>query len=153
MNIASKYKQPKLRKGMNALVEVLKICIRITQMQEVRNENVIARMILFDGTANSRFFQGRVLPGGVDAQTESGNKIELSARYMLEGIDDTGAACKIFVDNSAELMSQCAGPIYTVPKIITDSPTLAVLFAGELKGVVEPSADGTELTVRIWSCE
>ena len=135
------------------MTELLKIRIRILQMQEVCNGNSIARMILFDGDADSRFFKGRVLPGGVDTQTESSGRLTLSARYMLEGVDDTGAPCRIFVENSALLMAPGPEPIHTAPTVITDSPALAPLFAGKLQGLVEPIPKSEELMVRIWSCE
>ena len=44
------------------MTELLKIRIRILQMQEVCNGNSIARMILFDGDADSRFSKGGFCP-------------------------------------------------------------------------------------------
>lgn len=135
------------------MTELLKIRIRIVRMQEVCGGNSTARMILFDGDADSCFFKGRVLPGGVDTQREEDGQLTLSARYLLEGLDNTGAPCRIFVENSALLMAPGPGPIHTIPTVITDSPVLAPLFGGKLQGLVEPIPQSEELMVRIWSCE
>ena len=77
-------------------------------------------MIPFGGTASGPYFKGRVLGSGVDTQKVSKDgSVVLSARYMLEGEDADGRACRIFIENQG---SRSTG---FCPTVVTDSPLLA----------------------------
>lgn len=86
-------------------------------------------MIPFSGTVEGEIFNGKVCPGGVDVQRTNLSKIRhMGARYMLEGTDNTGAACKIFVDNNGwfdDELPPSANGFKTVPTFMTDSEALA----------------------------
>jgi len=87
-------------------------------------------MIPFGGVAEGKYFNGKILPGGIDIQTTqiSGKDRVLSAKYMLEGTDIDGNNCKIFVDNTGRFSQIPGEPMFrTNPKIITDSPSLRFL--------------------------
>lgn len=118
--------------------DVLTIKVVIIGADVVKGHGAEACMLAFDGTCECENFHGKVLPGGVDTQQEwYPNARTLSARYMLEGVDATGAACKIFIENNAVLDAD-GQAAYTVPKVITDSDALAWLETTALKGTIEP---------------
>ena len=70
-------------------MEILKIHINITEINEVVSKEVTAKMILFDGFCEGDFFNGTILNGGVDTQMIRANENgTLSARYILKGHDN-----------------------------------------------------------------
>ena len=100
-------------------------------------------MIPFGGEATGEHFRGRVTGTGVDTQTIGPDgKATLSARYMLEGKDAAGNACRVFVENQGN------GQDGFRPTIVTDSPLLQDWETAELYATVDPTADG--VTVRIF---
>ena len=84
-------------------------------------------MIPFGGTAAGEIFQGQVCPGGVDVQRVNLSGVRhMQARYMLEGTDHTGAACRIYIENNGWSAEGEEGPVFkTVPTFLTDSAALA----------------------------
>ena len=113
-------------------MEVLKIYVNITEMNEVVSENTTVRMLLFDGYCVGAFFNGTILNGGVDTQmTGADGRTALSARYMLQGHDSKNNSCRLFIENNAETGD---GTTYTRPKIVTDSSELKWLEREELIG-------------------
>lgn len=61
-------------------------------------------MIPFTGSVTGKYFEGRVLSGGVDTQIIGKHgRHTLSARYMLEGKDYKGNSCKIFIENNGNI--------------------------------------------------
>lgn len=137
-------------KGYGMKKEILHIYIDVKGFYEVRGHKGVARMILFEGQAQSEYFQGKVLPGGVDCQKETLMDSGLSARYILEGTDRDGHNCKIFIENNGPFPED-GGMIQTIPKIITDSESLAFLEEAKLSGVVDDE-DG-RLLIRIFAEE
>ncbi len=126
--------------------EVLTIDVRLTGFHEVKGGTGEACMITFDGTASGPFFNGRILPGGVDTQKEFyGEPRSLSARYILEGTDDKGEKCAVFVENNGAMGED---GIRTVPRILTDSASLRWLETAQLSGTVEDGEPG-HVTIRI----
>jgi hypothetical protein len=88
-------------------------------------------MIPFGGTVTGELFNGKVLPGGVDTQTVDRNGVRhMSARYMLEGTDQAGEACRIYIDNNGWFTGEMAMPFRTIPTFYTDSKTLAPYLHG-----------------------
>ncbi len=112
---------------------ILRLHINITHTQEVASPSGLVRMILFDGNCDSPYFQGTILPAGVDTQTFCANdQMTLSARYMLEGLDSKGQKCKLFIENNA---ASSTGEFHvTTPRIFTDSPSLQWLETADLYG-------------------
>lgn len=109
-----------------------------------------AVMIPFGGTAQGEIFSGIVLPGGVDTQTVDVVGVRhMSARYMLEGQDNTGAACKIFIENNGHFPKDAPMPFQTVPTFRTDSKALAAyLHRSAFRG--EGHADDGKLVIKFF---
>lgn len=113
-------------------MEVLRIYVNVTGFYEVVSGDRTIRMLPFEGTCDGPFFKGNILPGGVDTQKGYADGTgTLSARYMIEGTDCEGNACKLFIENNAKFNN------YTVPTIITDSPALKWLETADLQGRLE----------------
>ena len=118
--------------------EILRVMVRLDGISEVEGKTGAARMIAFSGEADGPYFSGKILPHGVDTQkSEEGKPLQLSARYMLEGIDYTGKQCRLFIENQG--VADNNGHIQkTKPTIITDSADLSWLEAADLTGTIEP---------------
>ena len=124
--------------------EVFSIDVVIDGVQEVKSIDGSAWMIAFHGESNCDAFQGTILPGGVDTQKlfPTGERT-LSARYILEGKDSTGEACRIFIENNGTLQED--GSMKTKPLIFTDSKALSWMASADLTGTIT----GTDNGVRI----
>lgn len=121
--------------------EILTINIRLTGEYEVKGHNGGAKMLLFEGDVDCELFKGKVLPGGVDTQSQRiGENVRLSARYIIEGVDCKGTPSKLFIENNGIINDK--GEIITSPKIYTDSEALAYLETAELTGTVEAGEAG-----------
>ena len=113
-------------------MEVLRILIKPTGSNQVNSGKGFFNMVLFDGECDCENFKGKVLPGGVDTQHYyAEGKGRISARYMLEGVDKEGKACKIFIQNDGE---HDKGFLPTTPKVYTDSEALRWLEDADLIG-------------------
>lgn len=107
-------------------------------------------MIPFTGHATGKYFEGTVLPGGVDTQIMGrfGDRHTLSARYMLHGTDHTGKECDIYIENNGEIDPKLTDVLFrTTPRIITNSEALAFLNNGLLAGEGVPSDTGVEIRI------
>ena len=80
-------------------MKIMTINVNITGMQRVSTSEKTVTQVLFDGTAEGEYFNGTILPGGVDTQINVPEKGTLSARYMLEGKDNSGDNCKMYISN------------------------------------------------------
>lgn len=115
-------------------MEILKIYVNILETNEVKSEEAIIRMLLFDGYCKSEYFNGVILNGGVDTQIiNPDGTISLSARYMLKGHDNKNMPCHIFIENNATAENNVT---YTKPKIYTDSKNLKWLEKKNLIGTI-----------------
>ena len=113
---------------------VLSIEVDLDETIEVKGSNGKATMIKFHGKSECDNFKGEILPGGIDTQKQiGGNALTLSARYILEGYDNTGTFCHIFIENNGSFED---GQIKTKPIIITDSYALKWLETADLYGTV-----------------
>lgn len=105
-------------------------------------------MISFTGTAEGKYFTGKVLPGGVDTQIIGKNRDRhtLSARYILEGKDFKGDDCKIYIENNGYAVKDPDKVLFrTYPKIITDSKGLSFLNQELLAGEVTSADKGVNV--------
>lgn len=131
--------------------EVLTVNVKIESAFDVKNENGdSAVMILFTGDVTGKYFEGKVLPGGVDTQIigKSGYKHTLSARYILEGKDHTGENCRIFIENNGNFGNAPEGIMFrTYPRIITDSKALDFLNRDLLVGEGYPAENGVTIKI------
>lgn len=98
-------------------------------------------MIPFEGTAEGPLFSGRVTGPGVDTQTVTEGTAWLSARYMLEGKDAAGNACRIFIENQGSSREGFC------PAVVTDSPLLRDWETTKLSATVEPGAESVTVTI------
>lgn len=115
--------------------QILKIRIDITEEHELKSRLGTARQVLFTGNCEGKYFNGKILNGGVDTQFfRPDGKGSLSARYMLSGVDNTGKECMMFIDNSGSASSD---DNTTHPIIYTDSEALNWLENEKLSGRIE----------------
>ncbi|MBR0161269.1 MAG: DUF3237 family protein [Oscillospiraceae bacterium] len=116
----------------NGKTPILQLLIQtnVADIVELESAAGKVRMIPFSGMATGTLFQGIIEPCGVDTQiTNPANVRHMSARYMLTGVDDSGASCHIFIQNDAWFTNgERPQPWYSVPMFITDSETLAPLL-------------------------
>lgn len=113
-------------------MEILRLYINLTEINEVVSDSRTAKMLLFNGTCKSDIFNGTILNGGVDTQIiEADGTGTLSARYIVEGHDCKGNACRLFIENNAKIGTEDAS---THPMIITDSQELKWLENANLVG-------------------
>ena len=132
------------KSGGKNMREIMAIDVILDECLEVEGQGGKACMILFHGTCDCGLFHGRILPGGADTQKEkSGELRTLSARYILEGTDAEGNACRIFIENNGAVQKD--GQITTKPLIYTDSKALAWLEQADLTGHVQPAEHGVRI--------
>jgi hypothetical protein len=99
-------------------------------------------MLPFTGTAEGPYFKGQILGEGIDTQRiYPDGRMNLSARYMLEGTDYKGNSCRIFIENEGEALDSC------IPQIVTDSEDLQFLSDSKLTSVVTPTEQGVEVKI------
>jgi len=106
-------------------------------------------MIPFGGTVKGELFNGRVLPGGVDTQTVDQNGVRhMSARYMLEGVDNNGERSRIYIDNNGWFSGEMEMPFKTIPTFFTDSTALAgYLHSNKFRTEGHPRQGGVTIKV------
>ncbi len=126
--------------------EILKLHIILDGIEEVRGKKGESCMILFHGNAEGPYFNGEILPGGVDTQKEFyGKPRSLSARYTLKGTDCEGKPCKLFIENNGDVGAN--GQVITKPILLTDSPVLQWVEEAELSGTLKGSPSEVEITI------
>ncbi len=114
--------------------KVMSVYVDVTDWFGVNSDTCGVSMILFGGSAQSEYFAGKIMAGGVDTQVQKkGQARTLSARYMLEGTDFSGEACRIFIENNAV---EADGKMITRPQIVTDSKVLSWLENAQLEGYI-----------------
>ena len=123
-------------------MKIMTINVNITGMQRVSTSEKTVTQVLFVGTAEGEYFNGTILPGGVDTQINVPEKGTLSARYMLEGKDNSGDNCKMYISNDA--IQNCN---ITTPHILTDSENLRWLNEAELRGELTIVENGVQIEI------
>ena len=119
---------------------VLSIEVDIDDSVDVKGDSGSATFIRFHGKSECENFKGEILPGGVDCQTEmKGSARKLSARYILQGYDNTNTFCKIFIENNGTFEM---GEMRTKPTILTDSYALKWLETADLYGTITARQGG-----------
>ncbi len=122
--------------------KVLTIRVQCEEPYSVQGKNCKVCMVPFTGMATGELFTGRIIGTGVDTQKFiKGQSGQLSARYMLEGKDYTGATCRIFIENS---LHDEAG---WHPMIVTDSEALSYLEDANLIATVDGIEGGVLVQV------
>ena len=90
------------------------------------------KIIPFTGTVEGKLFHGRIMPGAADVQvTNPAGVRHMCAQYMLEGLDNTGTACHIFVENHGYFeRDHRPKPFEAWPTFRTDSQALRSYLQG-----------------------
>ena len=115
--------------------EILKIYVQIEDTISVNGKNSNINMIRFTGYARSSYFNGKILPGGVDLQScKKGTSNYLSARYIMEGVDLKGQECRIYIENNG--CENENNKVITKPRVVTDSQELQWLEEENLEGTI-----------------
>ena len=129
--------------GVDDTEEILRIDVTLTG-SSMKHEGLYNIMTVpFTGTAESKWFKGDVLPGAADVQRRKlWKKERFCADYTLEGVDHTGAKCRIHIVNVDEGQGW-------KPTVTTDSKALDFLNHGECRAVLLGHKD--KLTVRIYA--
>lgn len=113
--------------------EILRVYVKIEDSFTVNGQKTNVNMLHFSGHAEGPYFKGVILPHGIDLQRgEVGKPMDFSARYMLEGRDNEGNLCRLFIENNGS--NNDAGEMVTRPVIVTDSKVLAWMEDAELIG-------------------
>lgn len=106
-----------------------------------------AAMVLFHGECKGPLFCGRILPGAVDTQLAGRDgSVSLSARYIIEGKDCSGAAARLFIQN--EGIQRNGEELITTPVILTDSTELAWLERTACEGRIDSIGNGIRITIK-----
>ena len=115
--------------------EILTIHINIEETISIHGNTSDITTIHFSGYAKSRYFNGVILPHGIDFQKiKPGIPPELSARYLLEGTDCDGNPCRIAIENNGSPDEH--GIVRTKPFLVTDSKALAWMETADLTGTI-----------------
>ncbi len=116
---------------------ILEIQVQVTEPYEIKGHSMTVVCVPFGGTVKSPYFQGKVMPHGVDTQKFGADGVgHLSARYTLEGTDCEGQNCRIFIENEGD------GTRKWHPSIVTDSKALAHWETAENYATVDPIDGG-----------
>ena len=127
-------------------MEVLRIKVYLTDNIVTEGGADRAVQLPFTGDCDGPLFKGKILPGAADTQRIGPDgRGTLSARYTLEGVDDTGTPCRLFIDNAALLGKEGIG--VTRPTIRTDSASLRWLETADLTGRIEHFPDHIEIVI------
>lgn len=131
--------------------EILTIAVVVDATAIVSVTDTLGRgatMLPFGGSVSGKYFNGKILPGGIDTQISASGETLLSARYMLEGTDIDGRRCKMYIENNGLINPTEGGPLFrTNPKIMTDSPALSFLHGDFLVSEGFASEGGVTITV------
>lgn len=128
------------------IVEILRIKVYLTGNIVTQGGKDAAVMLPFTGECDCPLFKGRILSGAADTQRiRHDGSGTLSARYTLEGTDDQGKPCRLFIDNAAHLGKEGIGT--TFPTIRTDSESLRWLETADLTGCIEHFPDHIEIVI------
>ncbi|MBQ8108176.1 MAG: hypothetical protein IJ129_05460 [Ruminococcus sp.] len=121
---------------------IMTINVKTFEALEVRSSASKVVMIPFCAETEGELFTGKTIQNGVDTQyTDAQGRWTVSARYMMQGHDLTGAPCRIFIENCGTSLDDC------VPRIVTDSPALAYLQSRQLRAKVTPCPEGVTVSI------
>ncbi|MBR3334416.1 MAG: DUF3237 family protein [Clostridia bacterium] len=121
---------------------LLEIRVACDEPLTVRGQETTVVMIPFTGVSDGPYFFGKTIGTGVDTQKiGTDGSFHLSARYMLEGKDCSGNACRIFIENQGNEQEGF------VPRIVTDSPVLKAWESTELYSTIEGIPGGVMVRI------
>ncbi len=107
-------------------------------------------MQYFNGSADGEFFSGNVLSESSFTEKLYKDGIsQYSARFVLNGKDDTDTACKIFIQDEWEVDTEGVATYYT--RLVTNSPSLAWLETADIQSRVVENEDGSKTIKFMWN--
>lgn len=113
-------------------MEIFRLHIHVTEENRFDTETNTINMVLFDGTCEGNYFNGKILNGGVDTQIyEKDGAGTLSARYMLSGMDKEGVPCHLFIENNGIVGKE---ETHTTPGFILTAKALSGWKQKNLQG-------------------
>ena len=135
-------------------IMVVHVSIKGNEVNAFTSEAGGVVMIPFDATIDGKYFNGTVLPGGIDTQVfgPHGTSHTLSARYMATGKDYTGEDCFVYIENNGVICNDApwatkGGYMRTTPKFVTNSKALDFLNKQLFVGKGEPEGEGVKITL------
>ena len=135
-------------------IMVVHVSIKGNEVNAFTSEAGGVVMIPFDATIDGKYFNGTVLPGGIDTQVfgPKGTSHTLSARYMATGKDYTGEDCFVYIENNGVICNDApwatnGGYMRTTPKFVTNSKALDFLNKQLFVGKGEPDGAGVKITL------
>ena len=131
-------------------IMVVHVTVKGNEVNAFTSEAGGVVMIPFDATIDGKYFNGTVLPGGIDTQVigPHGTPHTLSARYMAKGTDYTGEECFVYIENNGVICNDVEGGyMRTTPKFVTNSKALDFLNKQLFVGKGEPDGMGVKITL------
>ena len=131
-------------------IMVVHVSVKGNEVTAFQGEAGGVVMIPFDATIDGKYFNGTVLPGGIDTQVigPKGTSHTLSARYMAKGTDYTGEECFVYIENNGVICNDVEGGyMRTTPKFVTNSKALDFLNKQLFVGKGEPDGMGVKITL------
>ena len=131
-------------------IMVVHVTVKGNEVNAFTSEAGGVVMIPFDATIDGKYFNGTVLPGGIDTQVigPKGTSHTLSARYMAKGTDYTGEECFVYIENNGVICNDVEGGyMRTTPKFVTNSKALDFLNKQLFVGKGEPDGMGVKITL------
>ncbi|OUM66883.1 hypothetical protein PIROE2DRAFT_5742 [Piromyces sp. E2] len=117
-----------------------------SQVDVIGPDNALAVMIEFTCTSPAENFKATGLDTFVDTRMQFKGQIQtLSARYILQGKDDEGRDCKVYIENNG--VDDFTNMI-TEPFIVTDNPKWAWIESAPLHGSTSWSPN---LQIHLWT--
>ncbi|MBO7738986.1 MAG: DUF3237 domain-containing protein [Oscillospiraceae bacterium] len=131
-------------------IMVVHVTVKGNEVNAFQGEAGGVVMIPFDATIDGKYFNGTVLPGGIDTQVigPNGRPHTLSARYMAKGTDYTGEECFVYIENNGVICNDVEGGyMRTTPTFVTNSKALDFLNKQLFVGKGEPDGMGVKITL------
>ena len=122
---------------------LLTIDVKCSSPLTVKGSEKAIVIIPFCGNAHGEDFNGKIIGQGTDMQKYDliSGENSIIARYILQGIDKTGAVFRIFIENVLYNNNEWR------PTIITDSKYLGSWEKLPLTASVTPTADGVNVNI------
>lgn len=138
--------RPDATKKYDKEIFKFKIDIGDTSSDNVEGKTGKGSMIHFRGSAVGDSFTGTIVSDCSDTRKQfNGQTQTLSARYIIEGKDSNGNACRVFVENNGIDEN---GVMTTEPIIISDNPDFAWIETAPLHGTTSSSG---ALYIHMWT--
>ena len=131
-------------------IMVVHVSVKGNEVTAFQGEAGGVVMIPFDATIDGKYFNGTVLPGGIDTQVigPKGTSHTLSACYMAKGKDYTGEECFVYIENNGVICNDVEGGyMRTTPTFVTNSKALDFLNKQLFVGKGEPDGMGVKITL------